>query len=74
MGLEAPEVVPGAAPPGLDLVGDKQDPVLVEHLLQRGEEPVWGDHETAHSLDRLGDEARHVAGGGGLDDLARSAA
>ena len=37
VGLVAPEVLAGAAPAGLHLVGDQQDPVLVEHLLERAE-------------------------------------
>ncbi len=64
VGLVSPEVLAGAAPPGLDLVGDEEDPVLVEHLLHRPEEAVRRRHEAADALDGLGDHAGHVAGGG----------
>ena len=63
--------VAGAPPARLHLVGDEQDPVLVEDLFQRGEEPVGRDDEAAHSLDGLGDQAGDVPGGGRLDDLAQ---
>ena len=38
--LVAPEVLARAPPAGLHLVGDEQDAVLVEHLLERGEAAV----------------------------------
>ena len=69
--LVAPEVLAGPAPAGLHLVGDQQDPVLVEDLLHRAEEAVRRHREAADALDRLGDQAGHVAGGGGLDDVAQ---
>ena len=71
VGLVAPEVLAGAAPAGLHLVGDEQDPVLVEHLLHRAEEAVGRDGEPAHALDRLGDQAGHVAGGGRREHVAQ---
>ena len=63
VGLVAPEVVAGAAPAGLHLVGDEEDAVPVEHLLHRAEEPVGRRREPADALDRLGDHAGDVARG-----------
>ena len=69
--LETPEVVAGAPPAGLHLIGDEEDAVLVEHFLHGCEEPVGRDDEAPDALDRLGDQARHVAGRGRLDHLAQ---
>ena len=69
--LIAPEVLAGATPPRLHLVGDEEDPVLVEHVLHRPEEPVGRHGEPADALDRLGDHAGDVAGGGRGDDVAQ---
>src|SRR5581483_6686631 len=59
---DAPEVLAGAAPAGLYLVGDEQDAVLVEDLLVRREQAVGRHGEAAHALHRLGQQAAHVAG------------
>ncbi len=61
MGLVPPEVLAGAAPSGLHLVGDEQDPAVVELLAERAEQPVGRRREAADALDRLGDHAGHVA-------------
>ena len=42
MGLEAPEVLAGAAPARLHLVGDERDAVLVEHLFNAAKNPSGG--------------------------------
>ena len=53
----------GAGPPapGLDLVGDHQDPVLAAQRRQPREEVGGGDHEPPLALDGL-----HYGGGHGL--------
>ena len=71
MRLEAPEVVAGATPAGLDLVGDEKDPVLVEDIFQSSEKPVGRHNETADPLYGFGDQAGHVSGGRGLDYLSK---
>src|SRR5206468_12973545 len=63
--LVPPEVLAGAAPPGLHLVGDEQHAVLVEHLAVPGEQAVRRVRVPAHALDRLGDQAGDVAAGRG---------
>jgi hypothetical protein len=70
MGLETPEVVTGTPPPGLHLIGDEENSVLVEHFLHGPEEPVGRDDEPPDPLDRFGDHAGHVTRGGRLDHLA----
>ena len=61
--LDAPEVLAGAAPTGLDLVGDEQDAVLVEDFLVRLEQAVGRHREPADALDRLGDQRADVLRG-----------
>src|SRR5262249_22082905 len=65
----APEVVAGPPPGGLHLVGDEQDAALVEHLLVLAEQAVGRHGETAHALDGLGDQARHLAAGAGGEQV-----
>ena len=66
--LDAEPAFPGAAPAGLNLVGDEVAAVLLDD----GEgylEVLFGRHdEAADSLDGLGDHAGDGARGGGLDD------
>ena len=69
VGLVAPEVFAGAAPPGLDLVGHEEDPVVRQDLLERVEEPVGRRGEAAHALDRFGDQTGDVAGRHHVDHL-----
>ena len=57
---DAPEVLAGAAPAGLHLVGDEQDAVLVEDRGVRAEQPVGRHGEPADALHRLGDQAGDV--------------
>lgn len=45
--------------------------MLVEHLAPAGEQPVGRGDETADALDRLGDQAGHVAAGLGGEHLAQ---
>jgi hypothetical protein len=66
---EAPEVVARPPPRGLHLVGDEQDAAGVEHLLVLAEQAVGGHGEAAHALDGLGDQARHLAGGAGRQQV-----
>jgi hypothetical protein len=54
------EPPPGPADPGLDLVGDVQDPLLGAELAQRREEAVAGDDEPALAHDRLDDDGGDV--------------
>ena len=60
MRLDAPEVLAGASPAGLDLVGDEQDAVFVEDFLVRLEQTVGRHGESADTLDRLGDQRADV--------------
>ncbi len=62
MRADTPEVLAGAPPSGLHLVGDQQDAVLVEDLLVRREQPVGRHREPSHALDRLGQQAPDVGG------------
>ena len=71
VGLDAPEILAGAAPTGLHLVGDEQNPVLVEHLLHLAEEAVRRGDEAAHTLDRFGDHRRHITCGGDVEHVAQ---
>ncbi|GDY57513.1 hypothetical protein SVIO_081360 [Streptomyces violaceusniger] len=59
--LPAPEVVAGAAPAGLHLIGDPQDAVPIQHLAEGGEQPVGRGGEAADALDRLGDQRGDIA-------------
>ena len=67
--LDAPEVLPGPAPAGLHLVGDEQDAVLVEDLLERREQAVRRHREATDALDRLGDQRRDVTPGRGRQHM-----
>ena len=71
MGADAPEVVAGTTPSRLHFIRDEQDAVLVEYLLVRAEQPVGGNRESAHSLDRLSDHAGDVACGRGLNQITQ---
>src|SRR5690606_25155073 len=62
VGLPAPEVLPGAAPAGLHLVGDPQDAVPVQHLAEGGVQAVGRGGEAADALDRFGDQGGGRAG------------
>src|SRR5579859_4220610 len=53
-----------AAETGLDLVGDKQNSVLVEDLLHLAEIVFWRDKNSTFTHDWLGDECCDVSGGG----------
>ena len=64
MGLVAPEMLTGAPPPGLDLVGDEENPVGVEHFFHCPKEPVWWGNETTNTLDGLNDHDRRLTGTG----------
>src|SRR5262249_29628001 len=65
----APEVLAGPPPARLHLVGDEQNAAGVEHLLVLSEQAVGGQGEAAHALDGLGDQARHLAGGTGREQV-----
>jgi hypothetical protein len=71
VGLDAPEVLAGAAPAGLDLVGDEQDAVLVADLLHRPEEPVG--RVANPPTPWIGSAIRQATSPGGLgrDDVAQ---
>ena len=71
MRLVAPEVGAGAAPARLHLVGDEEDAVLAEHLLEGAEQPVGRHGEPGHPLYRLGHEAGHVACRAAVDHVAQ---
>ena len=71
VGLVAPEMLPGPAPSGLDLVSDKEDAELVKDFFHGAEESVGGDDEAAYSLDGLRDQAGHIPGRGGANDVAQ---
>jgi len=70
---DAPEVLPGATPAGLHLVGDEKDAALVEDLFVRREQPVRWDGEAADPLHRFGDHACDVARRRGVQQLAQVA-
>ena len=67
--LDAEPLAAGAAPGGLDFVGD-EDATVLAHDIRDDFEVLFGrSDEAADALDRLGDEAGDAAGGGGADDL-----
>ena len=65
----------GAPRPGLDLVGDEQDPVAIADLAKALEEAVLRDDVAALALDRLHDDRRDLTGGHELveEDLVEPA-
>ena len=69
--LVAPEVVAGAAEAGLHLVGDEEDAVVGEHLVQRTEETVGRCREATDTLDGLGDHARDITTRAHVDHVAQ---
>jgi len=68
--LEAPEVVAGAAEPGLDLVGDAHAAVLAHDVVGETEVLRVAQGGAADSLNRLGDERGHLARRREADDFA----
>src|SRR5262245_20478575 len=61
MSLDTPEMVSGPPPAGLDLIGDEEDPVLVEDGLHRAEKTVRWNGEATHALYWLRDHASNIA-------------
>lgn len=57
------------SPSGLDLVGDEQDPGLVQDALVGGEQALRRHREPADALDRLGDERGDVPAGRGREHV-----
>src|SRR5688572_23656218 len=58
---DGPEL-PGPSHPGLDLVRDQEDPVIVGYLPQTPEPREGGRNESPFSLYRLDKDRRHVGG------------
>ena len=56
------EELAGAAEPGLDLVGDEQDAVLLGHLPQLAQELERCGHEAPLAKDGLDDDGGHSLG------------
>ena len=65
MRADAPEVLASPAPRRLHLIGDVQRAPLPQDRGVLAEQPVRRHGEPADALHRLGDQAGHVAGGGG---------
>ena len=70
VGLRPPERLARPAEPGLDLVDDERDPVLVQDRLHLGEVLPRRRDEAADALDGLGDHRRDVARRRRLDHVA----
>ena len=59
----------GAAPTGLDFVGDEKAAVFFYDFEDYLEIFLWGSDEAADALNGFGDEGGDVAAGGGLDEI-----
>jgi hypothetical protein len=62
-------ILPVRPKAGLDFVGDKEDAVLVEDLLDFTEIVERRNDDSAFAHDGLGDESGDIASGGEADDV-----
>src|SRR5205823_4334490 len=69
LGLEPPEMCPGAAKPGLDLVGNADAAGSPDVLVNMIEIAVGKNHYAADALNGFGDETGDLAGCGEVDQL-----
>ena len=69
MSLITPEVLPGATPAGLHLVGDEQDPAVGKLLRERSKHAIRWGREAADTLDRLSDKTGDIPGRGHVEEL-----